>query len=224
MTDLPCITYFDIRGRAEPVRLILEDQDQPYEDRQVLPEEWSELKPTTPFGALPLFSANGLRLSQSHAIYRHLARTYGLYPAAEADRARCDVAIEALRDAKDQLGGSFWRPRFEEGRAAFLSDEIPITLARLETFLAENPKGPAFWVGETTTLVDYLAFAYVDDLAALYPGALRDTPRLDEFTAVFQERPQIARYLASARRPAAIQYGPNGKIFPAEHETASAKP
>ena len=36
----PTIIYFDIRARAEPIRLILEELGIEYEDQQVRPEEW----------------------------------------------------------------------------------------------------------------------------------------------------------------------------------------
>ena len=85
---LPCITYFDIRGRAEPVRLVYEDLGEPYEDRRVTDIEWIDLKPRTPFGQLPLFSQGDLHLTQSYAIYRHLARSHVLYGASELDRVQ----------------------------------------------------------------------------------------------------------------------------------------
>ena len=77
------------------------------------------------------------------------------------------VLVEALRDAKDQLGFAFWRPNFEEQRKGFLEDELPQTLDALTRFFEANPAGATFWAGASLSLADLLAFAYLDDVEAL---------------------------------------------------------
>merc|ERR1712180_123107 len=53
------LTYFDLRARAEPCRLLLAYGGLKYEDERIPPpwdpaSTWSTVKPTTPFGQLPL--------------------------------------------------------------------------------------------------------------------------------------------------------------------------
>jgi hypothetical protein len=50
---IPVITYFNVRGRAEVIRLLLEEVGVEYRERRVAVEEWSALKATLPFGQLP---------------------------------------------------------------------------------------------------------------------------------------------------------------------------
>ena len=95
---LPTIIYFDIRARAEPIRLILEEVGIQYADQQITDEAWSKLRSKTPFGWLPAYRDRDLEIWQSHAIYRHLARTHNLYGATEEERIRCDIVEEALAD------------------------------------------------------------------------------------------------------------------------------
>ncbi len=61
-----------------------------------------------------------------------------------------------------------------------------------------------------------VAFAYLDDVALLFPGSLASAPGLAAFRESFQARPRMRAYIESGRRPAAIQYGPSGKIYPTD--------
>jgi hypothetical protein len=55
MSTIPQLTYFDIRGRAEPIRLILEDNEVTFEDNLITLAEWPELRSTTPFRRMPVY-------------------------------------------------------------------------------------------------------------------------------------------------------------------------
>ncbi len=215
MTSRPELTYFDIRGRAEPIRLLLEEAGVAYDDVQVPSERWPELKPRLPFGELPRLRIDGHELFQTYAICRYLARRHGLEGEKEAQRLRCDVAVEALRDAKDQMGHAFWRPGFEEQRGVFVEQELRPRLDALARFHETNPARSGFWAGDSPTLADLVAFSYLEDVEALYPG-VSNGGSLETFRVRFAERPRIAAYLRSGRRPAAIQYGPAGRIHPVE--------
>ena len=98
----------------------------------------------------------------------------------------------------------------------FVENELPQRLEALGRFFDANPAGTRFWGGASLTFADMPAFAYLDDIEALFPGALLASPQLAGFRERFAERPRLAAYLQSSRRPAAIQYGPAGKIYPAD--------
>jgi glutathione S-transferase len=70
----PTITYTPTRGRAEPVRLILEELGIEYQEHSIRSwPEWLSLKPNLPFLQVPTYQDRNLLIVQSHAIYRHLA-------------------------------------------------------------------------------------------------------------------------------------------------------
>merc|ERR1711936_740834 len=76
------LTYFNLRGRAEPSRLLLAYGGIKYEDCRLTPafedpKEWSELKPKTPYGSLPLLEWDGTCIAQSMAVARFIAREVG---------------------------------------------------------------------------------------------------------------------------------------------------
>jgi glutathione S-transferase len=71
------LTYFDLRALGEPARLILHYAKQPFDDVRITHADWPKLKPSTPFGQVPVLEVDGKPLAQSFAIYRYLARQFG---------------------------------------------------------------------------------------------------------------------------------------------------
>ena len=47
MTSTYKLTYFDIRGKAEPARLVFAQVGVPYEDIRIRQDKWTEMKPST---------------------------------------------------------------------------------------------------------------------------------------------------------------------------------
>ena len=119
---------------------------------------------------------------------------------------RCDVAEEALVAAKSLLGMFPWRDNAEAERDAFVADELPQTLGRLERFLEANPMGPPYFAGGRLSFSDLIGFTFVDDVDAQYPGTMTAVPALREMWQAVGARPRIRTYLGSDRRSKAIQY------------------
>jgi len=233
------LTYLDIRGRAECIRLLLEEIGVDYADRQLTNEEWQELKPRTPFGQVPLLQIGDVELAQTMAIVRHVARTHGLAGETESERTRCDIAVEAIGDVDHHLGGLVWTPGFEDNRRSIAEDDFPARLAPVERFFGSSPKESPFFAGASLSFADFIAFDCLENIEALFPGSLATTAWLSDFRDRMSERPAIKAYLASGRRPEAIMYGPRRhdrgdfsdpgamtnslrKIFPADHPDSAA--
>ena len=84
MTPSIKLTYFDIEAAAEPVRLALVLSGTEFEDNRVQFPDWPALKPTTPYGQLPIMSIDGgPDRTQSGAMLRWVGSTLSttLYPA-----------------------------------------------------------------------------------------------------------------------------------------------
>jgi len=108
---LPAIrlTYFPIQGAAEKVRLAFVLGGITFEDVRIPFQDWGALKPTTPYGQLPLLSIdNGEPMAQSGAMLRYagtLANAQGvpLYPLDKM------LAVEEAIGFVDDLKRD-WRP------------------------------------------------------------------------------------------------------------------
>jgi hypothetical protein len=85
----PKLTYFDApASRGEECRLALHIAGVEFEDVRIKPADWPALKPTTPFGSMPLFELPGRPvLAQSNAILGYIGRAHGLLPDDAFDAA-----------------------------------------------------------------------------------------------------------------------------------------
>jgi prostaglandin-H2 D-isomerase / glutathione transferase len=98
----PILTYFDFpRSRGEECRLALFLSGVDFEDRRISSKQWVTLKPTTPFGSLPVFEMAGKpAVSQSNAILGHIGRRYGLLPNDEWEALRLESLLSACEDLR----------------------------------------------------------------------------------------------------------------------------
>jgi glutathione S-transferase len=207
------LTYFDIRGKAESIRLMLEDLQVDYVDSRIQSHaEWLAFRPLTPFGVLPILEHEG-RIAEASAIRRYLARAFDLYGADERERTECDVAASAIEHAIWQAWEVYRAVEPMTAADTFASGTLPETLGYLERWLARGGRATDHWVGSRGSFVDHLAFAYLDELHAFFPRVLAGFSALDRFLAEFAERPRIAAYLASGRRPRAFGFTPRGLLI-----------
>jgi glutathione S-transferase len=200
----PIITYFKIRGRAEPIRLILEEVGVSYIDHYVDFIGWQDLKPKMPFKVLPSYREGDVLLVESRAIYRYLARKYQLYGRDDMEAVQCDILDEAIRDAEQALGNLFWDKEFSAKAPGFKQNELPITLNNFEQYLGNPALDDAYCVGSSLTFVDFVLWNYLDKVRAFSNKTLLQFPTLCRIKTAVETRPRIHAYLKSERRPATI--------------------
>ena len=62
------LQYFDIMGPTERIRYALLLGKVPFNDERVKFSDWPSVKPTTPYGQMPVLTVDGQRFTQSGAI------------------------------------------------------------------------------------------------------------------------------------------------------------
>lgn len=199
--SVPKITYFDARGRAEVIRLLLEENNVSYTERRISVDDWPDMKANFTFGQLPVYEDGDFILNQSNAIYRHLGRKFDLYGDTVFEKARCDIIQETFVDAQDQLGGFFWLPDFEKLREGFEKNELPDLLQKLQDLFCTNHNDSGYWVGTRLSYVDFIAWHFLDYVRAFSQKTLNEFHKLNEFKQRMESRSNIAAYLTSGRRP-----------------------
>jgi glutathione S-transferase len=197
----PLLTYFDVRGRAEVVRLILEETATAYREKRVQMDEWPKLKPSLPFGQLPTYEEGDLLIVHSHAIYRHLARVHNLYGRNEREHVRCDLVEETFVDAQTNVGGFYWHPEFATKRNEYEKTTLPDLLGKLQRLFEQNNDGNGYWVGDDLTFVDFCAWHLLDYVRPFSQKTLDRFEKLNAIKQRIEARPRIAAYLRSDRRP-----------------------
>ncbi|MEQ1503447.1 MAG: glutathione S-transferase [Myxococcota bacterium] len=196
------VVYFDIRGRAEPIRLLLALAGQAFDDTRHAFDAWPVHKPTTPLGQAPVLverdGTTELRIPQSQAILRHLARVHGLYGATEAEHVACDVVVETCGDLRQALAPLRFGPGANDpvAKQKFLTEALPDHLGRMRRLLAAGPKS-GWFVAEAPTWADITAFDTVEVLHGFEASSLADAPELLAFADRMRAVPQIAAYLTA---------------------------
>ena len=199
--------YWDIRGFAQPIRLLLAHAGADFAEEfhsmsgppDFSKEAWFAVKPTLPldFPNLPyLYDAEtGVKISQSVTILRYLGRKFNLIGGSEGERVRIDLVEQQLVDWRNQ-GLIFYDPEYVEKHADAYKAGIKEKLAQLSAFLGDRQ----FLSGGSVSYVDFLAYEYLDVHARLLiPGLLSQFPNLEALVKRIEELPGVKAFMASER-------------------------
>ena len=204
------LTYFDIEGVAEPVRLAFALGGIEFEDHRVQFSDWGAMKPTTPYGTLPLMHVDGSNKpkTQSGAMLRYAAAlnpSANLYPSDKL--FEIEEAIGILGDMNRA-----WQPclyvsmrpqnyghpedfaKTPEGqelvktmRKKFVDTELPKYLKFLADYIDEHGGGKFLCGGDAPTIADCMA---VPQLRAFTRGHIDHVP-----TDCLNCEPRIVEYI-----------------------------
>jgi glutathione S-transferase len=163
--------YFNGRGLAETVRLMLAVNDEDFEEHYVTNrEEFLELRDrerALTFGAMPMLEIDGLRLVQAMSIVRYLARKHGLYGRNDVDRVHIDIVADSVKDASAPFVHAPFKPDLAQYRAELDAMFIPRWFVYFERLLGANKdKGASVhcFVGDALSYADVM-FAELVELA-----------------------------------------------------------
>jgi len=165
------LTYFNLRARGEPARLILEQAGVAYEDHRIEspfadPGPWMEYKSKTPYGQLPVLKDGDLEIAQSMTIARYVANKTGLGGNNAAESAQMDEVVDTLSDATNKQYDAFLFEKDEtkkkELQKAFNSTYLPNLFSQLEKRLAE--RGCEYFAAGRLSWADILFFHFAVEL------------------------------------------------------------
>jgi len=191
------LTYFN-RGRGEPIRVIFALANVPFEDNIIQGVNWGAIKPTTPWGQVPVLEVDGVKISQTPSISRFLGRRFNLAGANELEATRCDELVDALLDV------------YNVWMTAYFGEKDPIKKAELQKNLNENllPKyltkmeqiqtenGGNFLVGKSATWADAWITNTFDRMEGTIGAGLLDKyPNLKKYKAAFFAIPSVKAYV-----------------------------
>eukprot|EP01119_Soliformovum_irregulare_P015734 TRINITY_DN4470_c0_g1_i1.p1 TRINITY_DN4470_c0_g1~~TRINITY_DN4470_c0_g1_i1.p1 ORF type:complete len:118 (+),score=13.23 TRINITY_DN4470_c0_g1_i1:127-480(+) len=93
------LRYWGCRGRVDPIRVLMESTDFPYEYIQnPFSPQWKEDKKNFTFGTLPYFENDEVKLNQSMSILRYVARKTSTYGSSDAETAMIDQILDGCYD------------------------------------------------------------------------------------------------------------------------------
>ena len=209
--------YWAIRGLAQPIRFLLAYAKAPFsevrlgvnQDGSLIAEEsadWESHKQTlgVAFPNLPyLIDTSGptkIRLTQSNAVLRYLARRFDFYGDCESEQITIDLLQEEAYDFRNRIVkaayalGDAYPAAFTE----FTDTALPRYLDGFESYLSKREASSHF-VGTRTSLVDFVLYELIWQASLMVPGSVSETnrPTLFAFIESFAKHPAIATYMAS---------------------------
>ena len=216
----PVLKYFDIRGRAEAIRMAFADHGIEFSDETFTGDAWGKesddglkaqwtMQGKLPFGQVPLLEIDGLALVQSHSILRYLGRKFGWYSGQPSELFKIDLVADGTEDVRKRLGAI---------RYADISDDEKAK--KYEHYFTDAAEGKR-WLGFLDNLVgasktdfasgsavathaDYLLLDLLDlhdSLGGVLSKTLLATmPALTAWRTRMVERPKLKAYLESAAR------------------------
>ena len=151
------LTYFPFPGRAGAIRDVLNDNGVEFEDFHVAFADFPALKPSLPYGAMPVLEIDGTDYAQSNAILRYAGKLTGAYPEDPVAALMVDELLDAAEDVIGLLTPSMKEKDEEKKlamRAALMAGPLPDLLALVEKRVARNTESD-FAVGAAKTVADY---------------------------------------------------------------------
>jgi len=194
------LTYFDLNGRGESIRLIFAAAGKNFADDRIKFDNWGSLKSTTPWGSLPILHFGDKTLGQSLTICRYLARKFKLVGANEWEAAQCDELVDAMNDLYLEWIKLFFEKNEEkkaELREKFVSTSAPKYFEKFEAI--QNDNGGDFLVGKFMTWADI----FITDKLRTFeetvdPGILNAYSKLRNVKDAVFSNPAIKAYTDGA--------------------------
>ncbi|KAK9506950.1 hypothetical protein O3M35_008793 [Rhynocoris fuscipes] len=178
------LTYFPVKALAEPIRFILSYMGKEFEDFRFERENWPSIKPSMPFGKVPVLEIDGKKLHQSTAITRYLGREAGIAGSNNWEALQIDMAVDTVHDFRQALA-SYWYENDEKlkekKKEEVLKETAPFYLKKLDELVKENGGylangtlswGDLYFIGISDYLVGMLGYDFFEKYANL--KALKD--------------------------------------------------
>ncbi|XP_060629239.2 glutathione S-transferase Mu 4-like [Anolis sagrei] len=196
--------YWDIRGLAHAIRLLLEYTETPYEEIRYrfgeAPDfdtsQWTSVKEKLglDFPNLPYLIDGERKLTQSNAILRYLARKHKMCGETEEEIVRMDILENQIWDFRVSLGRISYNPDFEKLKPELI-EQLPWKLKLFSQFLGDRS-----WFAENKiTYIDFLAYDILDVHRIFQPNCLDQFKNLKDFLDRFEALDTISAYMKSDR-------------------------
>lgn len=199
----PVLAYWSIRGLAQPIRLLLEYTGAEYEDKMFdcgpAPNYdkscWFDVKFDfgLDFPNLPYYIDGDIKITQSNAIMRHIARKNDMCGKTEEEKVRVDIVENQAMDLRNGFVRLCYLD-FENKKQQYLKN-LEETIKLFSNFLGDRP----WFAGDNITFVDFLMYELFDQHMQLEPDVLKDFKNLQDFHKRFEDLESIKKYMASPR-------------------------
>ncbi|GMT15471.1 hypothetical protein PFISCL1PPCAC_6768 [Pristionchus fissidentatus] len=199
------LTYFHLRARGEPIRMMFAIAGVPLEDHRVEFQDWKDVSKSasTPFSALPMLEVDGVKIAQTLAILRYISRETGYagpdnLSAALADSLADQYADFTMAFVPWHIVNVGFVPGDKD--ALYESTYIPARAKHFPFFEEALKKSTTGWIANTPELThaDVFIASGIEWLTRVDPNAdklFEGFPLLEAHYKKFFAHPKLEKYL-----------------------------
>ncbi|XP_047218706.1 glutathione S-transferase Mu 3-like [Girardinichthys multiradiatus] len=197
------LAYWDIRGLAQPIRLLLEYTGTNYKDKFYVCGEAPDYDKSCWFGEkeklgidfanLPYLVDGDRKITQSNAIMRYIARKHNMCGETEDEKIRLDVMENQAMDFRNGFVMLCYLD-MENKKPGYLKS-LPGVLKQFSDFLGDRK----WFAGDKITFVDFIMYELLDQHRMFLPTCLDDYKNLRDLMDRFEALEKIAAYMKSDR-------------------------
>lgn len=194
--------YWNIRGLAEPIRMLLTHLEVPFQDTQypsVLAadfqqSEWASVKETLglDFPNLPYLFDGEVKLSENRAILKYICDKYRpeYLGVGVEEMARTEEISSLCHTLSSKLYGAIYNPDYHSLVSGVLTEVQSIL-----TSIAKTLDRSKYLVGSQVTYVDFVFFELIQLINAMQPGFLTNlSASFLAYQARFRSLPHIVEF------------------------------
>nr|UOU03291.1 glutathione S-transferase sigma 2 [Brachionus rubens] len=195
--------YFNARGRAELIRLILVTVSEPFEDIRFELDKWPEYKKIAPLSQAPFIeiiedSKQVFRLGQSLSIARYLARKFNLAGQSPEEQAEVESYGDLLYDLQNEM----LKTRYEKDETRkvqmnnrIYNEHLPRVFKLLDEAIGNSQSG--FLAKSGNTWSDLYLFEVLEMLGDKREVIVNKYQNIKDMETKIRRTPNIVEWLIS---------------------------
>jgi len=194
--------YWNIRGLANYIRLLLEYTGEAYEEKRYNDfTEWFEKdKPKLaseglPFPNLPYYVDGDVKLTQSNVILRYIGDKHHLSGKDGKQKYEVMILEQQASDVRTSWIRLCYNPDFEKLKDEYINKTLPGHLNNLSNYLGKKK----WMIGDEITYPDFNFYDILNMNLCLDPHALDKYQNLKEYMERFEALPKVKEYMHSPR-------------------------
>ena len=198
------LVYWDIRGLAEPIRLMLRYKNLEWIDDRLSPDmdghnRYMDLRqnPNMVLANLPFLLDGDVCITQSLACIRYLGRKLGIMPKGERDLVLCETVEQEIYELKNRMTEVCYSPYHmhtpnmiaqTEGKHDFhyLKNRFINRIKNRLPLIGDLMKGD-FLLGDEPVYVDFILYEFIDQFKVFAPQTFSDMSKINKYLRNFEQ-------------------------------------
>jgi len=200
------LVYFNVRGRGEFIRLILNYKGVAFENVEIAPADWPQLKASMPLGQVPVLYVDERAIAQTAAIGHYLGETLDLNGDRSAwTTSMCLTFAGCAEDLWIKMTPMIMA-KMRDGNAEkektlfdeFAREQWPAYATNVQRLLVAN--GGDYLTGKQVTWCDFLVGEVHYGMSQKWPHLYDNFAPLCAHAERVMALPTVAKYLSTRKQ------------------------